>query len=196
MGKGQFGFRKGEGTTDPLMEQKLKFNQNIFRGFVGIEKTYRKFNGRIIPPVLRLYGIPEELISMVMAMYRTPKTRIRTCFGTSDAFQVKVGLYRGSVLSPLIFIIVLDYISKKIMYADDIAQGLDTEKDLQSARTARYEQHYETWNEDVSKAKKEPPPHITIGVDGQQLMQASAFKYLSSWLREGGDLELEVQTRI
>ena len=49
---------------------------------------------------------------------------------TSEEFEVKIGLRQGSVLSPLLFIEVLDLISrktvvkeamKKLLYADDLA---------------------------------------------------------------------------
>jgi hypothetical protein len=46
----------------------------------------------------------------------------------SNSFEVKVGVHQGSVLSPLLFIIVLDTLSKKfrcglpleLLYADDL----------------------------------------------------------------------------
>ena len=38
---------------------------------------------------------------------------MRTCFGKTKTFEVKVGLHQGSALSPLLFIILLDNISKR-----------------------------------------------------------------------------------
>ena len=59
---------------------------------------------------------------------------------TSEQFGVGVGLRQGSVLSPLLFIMVMNLISgkvseqeelKKILYADDIAVVADNKEDLQ-----------------------------------------------------------------
>ena len=61
----------------------------------------------MIAPILRLYGVPEEITTMVAAMYRTPTTKVRTCFGKTDAFDVNVELHKSSALNPLIFIIIL-----------------------------------------------------------------------------------------
>ena len=43
----------------------------------------------------------------VMAMYEGAQTVVRTTEGDSKAFNVKVGLHQGSVLSPLLFVIVM-----------------------------------------------------------------------------------------
>ena len=45
----------------------------------------------------------EWLVKEVMAMYEGAQTVVRTTEGDSKAFNVKVGLHQGSVLSPLIF---------------------------------------------------------------------------------------------
>ena len=43
-----------------------------------------------------------------MSMYEDARTVVRTADGDSDSFAVKVGLHQGSVLSPLLFIIVME----------------------------------------------------------------------------------------
>jgi hypothetical protein len=49
-----------------------------------------------------------------MAMYEDAETAVKTENGLTDWFKVLVGLHQGSVLSPLLFIIVMDVISKEI----------------------------------------------------------------------------------
>ena len=54
--------------------------------------------------------------------------RVRTTEGDSKAFNVKVGLHQLSVLSPLLFVIVMEMISRELraglplelLYADDL----------------------------------------------------------------------------
>ena len=50
-----------------------------------------------------------------MAMYEGAQTVVRTTEGDSKAFSVKVGLHQGSVLSLLLFVIVME-----LLYADDL----------------------------------------------------------------------------
>ena len=48
-----------------------------------------------------------------MAMYDGAQRVVRTT-GDSKAFNVKVGLHQGSVLSPLLFVIVMEMISREL----------------------------------------------------------------------------------
>ena len=64
---------------------------------------------------------------------------MRTQFGDTDEFEIKVGLHHGSALSPFLFILVLDTLTDHIrtaapwelIFADDIALVGRTEEELQ-----------------------------------------------------------------
>ena len=47
-------------------------------------------------------------------MYDNVRSCVRVCKGLSDEFEMKFGVHQGSVLSPLLFIIVLDALSRDI----------------------------------------------------------------------------------
>ena len=47
-------------------------------------------------------------------MYENVRSCVWVCKGLSDEFEVKFGVHQGSVLSPLLFIIVLDALSREI----------------------------------------------------------------------------------
>ena len=67
-------------------------------------------------------------------MYRNTKSRVRINSNFSDDFLIKVGLHQGSVLSPLLFIIVLEALLREtrlgcpeeLLYADDLALVSET----------------------------------------------------------------------
>ena len=46
-------------------------------------------------------------------MYIGAKTVVRTIYGNSKSFEVKVGMHQGSGLSPLLFVIVMEAISRE-----------------------------------------------------------------------------------
>ena len=69
-------------------------------------------------------------------MYSNARSRVRVGEGYSEEFEVKVGVHQGSVLSPLLLIIVLEAMSREFrcgvpwedLYADDhviIAESLE-----------------------------------------------------------------------
>jgi len=71
-------------------------------------------------------------------MYTGAKTVIRTLYGNSKGFEVKVGIRQFSTLSPLLFVIVMEAISTEfrvalpweLLYADDLAVIAETEEAL------------------------------------------------------------------
>jgi len=71
-------------------------------------------------------------------MYIGVKTVVRTVYGDSKGFEVKVGMHQGSTLSPLSFVIVMEAISREfrvalpweLLYADDLAVIAEIEEEL------------------------------------------------------------------
>ena len=57
---------------------------------------------------LRRKRITEGMVEAIMALYVETKSRVRTVAGTSEEFSIEVGVHQGSVLSQLLFIIVMD----------------------------------------------------------------------------------------
>ena len=61
-------------------------------------------------------------------MYEDATTKVKLNGRESKAFSVRVGVHQGSVLSPLLFIIVLEALSREfreglpmeLLYADDL----------------------------------------------------------------------------
>ena len=75
----------------------------------------------------------EWLVKAVMAMYEGAQTVVITTEGDSKAFNVKVGLHQGSVLSLLLFVIVRELragLLLELLYADDLILMAESEESL------------------------------------------------------------------
>ena len=68
------------------------------------------------------------LLNVFIAMYEGAQAVVITTEGDSKAFNVKIGLHQGSVLSLLLFVIVMEVISRELqaglplelLYADNL----------------------------------------------------------------------------
>ena len=72
-------------------------------------------------------------------MYENAKSTVNINGTIGDPFPVKVGVHQGSVLSPLLFIIVLEALSREfrtglpweLLYADDLVLMADSIEELE-----------------------------------------------------------------
>ena len=74
----------------------------------------------------------------VMCLYEGSRTKVTVGSGTLDEFGVRVGVHQGSVLSPLIFAVVVDVVTEharekllnEILYAVDLVLMSESLQDL------------------------------------------------------------------
>ena len=79
--------------------------------FVDLEKTFDRVPREFLWWSLRKLRVDEWLITAIKAMYEGATTAVKFMSGESKEFEVKVGVHQGSVLSPLLFVIVLEALS-------------------------------------------------------------------------------------
>ena len=58
-------------------------------------------------------GVPEWIAVIVQPMYNDAKSKVKVNGSYSDEFEVKIGVHQGSVLSRLLFTIVLEALSRE-----------------------------------------------------------------------------------
>ncbi|XP_022004358.1 uncharacterized protein LOC110901883 [Helianthus annuus] len=146
-------------------------------------------------------------------MYVKTNTSVRAPVGDTDFFPVEVGLHQGSALSPFLFAIVLDELSKSIqesvpwclLFADDIVLIEESKQSL-NVRLEDWRVALECKGLRISRSKTEylycdfsgaGDEHDTqITIEGQVVPQATKFKYLGSFVQSNGEIDSDVAHRI
>lgn len=76
---------------------------------------------------------------MVIALYEGSRSRVRVAGGTSDAFEIGVGVYQGSALIPLLFRVVMEEATKEcrigdpweLLCAEDLVLTAETKEEVE-----------------------------------------------------------------
>ncbi|GKB80815.1 retrovirus-related pol polyprotein LINE-1 [Tanacetum coccineum] len=166
----QFGFMPGRSSMEAihiirtLMEKYRERQKDLHLAFLDLEKAYDS------------------------DMYEGARTCVRTPTGNSEYFPVDVGLHQGSAISPYLFALILDELSRGIqesipwclIFADDIVLVSDTRDGL----NGRLENENDQNEEAVIRIGK----HI--------LEPKESFRYLGSVIHKSGRIEDDVTHHI
>ena len=99
---------------------------------------------------------------MIRDMYEGAMTTIRSPAGETEEFPITVGLHQGLALSPYLFALVMDELTRDIqdevpwcmLFADDIVL-MDKTREGVNAKVERWREELESKGFRISKAKIE-----------------------------------------
>ena len=116
----QNGFRRGRSTTQHVLalrrlieETELSKTGELYLLFVDFSKAFDTISWSQLWAILRAYRVPDTIIAAIKAAYVSSKAQVRTSDGLSGAFEFFAGVKQGCCLSPLLFIIVVDFIMRR-----------------------------------------------------------------------------------
>nr|GEW54657.1 hypothetical protein [Tanacetum cinerariifolium] len=186
----QFGFMPGRSTTEAihllrsLMEKYREKQRDLHIDFLDLEKAYDSVPRELVWKTLIDKGTPRRYSSVIKDMYEGVKTRVRTTMGNTDFFPVEVGFHQGLAISPYLFTLILDELSRGIqedipwcmIFADDIVLIAELAKGLND--------RLESWR----KALED---------NGLRILQPKeSFRYLGSVIHRSGRIDDGVAHRI
>ena len=96
--------------------------------FIDLEKACDRVSREVLWRCLENKGAQVAYIRVIQDMYDGVRNRVRTLVGDMDNFPIEIGLHQGSALSPFLFTIVMDELTRGIqdeipwciLFADNI----------------------------------------------------------------------------
>ena len=82
----------------------------LYINFIDYEKAFDSVDRETMWKLLRHNGVPEKIISLIRCTFRDMSCRIAHAGQLSDSFEVKTGVRQGCMLSPFLFLLVIDWI--------------------------------------------------------------------------------------
>ena len=115
----QCGFHPGCGTMDHhftlarILEGAWGYAYPVYMCFLDLEKAYDWVPREILWEVLREYRVRGFLLGAIQSLYTKSESCVRVLSSKSDSFPVGIGLRQGCTLSPILFVIFMDRISRR-----------------------------------------------------------------------------------
>ena len=115
----QAGFRKEKSCTDEIatlrvmVEQTLEWQISLYVCFVDFEKAFDSMDRHSIWRILRHYRVPGKIFNIIGLLYEELTCQVIHDWRLSDEFAVTTGVRRGCLLLPLLFLIVLDWVTRQ-----------------------------------------------------------------------------------
>ena len=120
----QSGFCAGRSTTEQVMALRCIIdtcrvtNMTASLVLVDFRKAFDTLHRSLIPVILSQYNVPICLISDITQMYSDTSACVATELGPTEWFKTTSGVLQGDMLSPYLFIVLLDYALKKTLQDD------------------------------------------------------------------------------
>ena len=202
-----------------IIEQVIEWNSNLYICFIDFEKAFDSVHRETLWKLLKIYGIPDKLVNMIKAMYRSSKCAVIDRIETSQWFDVKSRVKQGCVMSGLLFLIVMDWIMTKTVENDNngirwnfttVIEDIDFADDLAllSSMKTHIQKKVDCLNKhskaigmktSIKKTKlmrynaKDQTP---ISIDGKDVEDVDSFTYLGAIVNKTGGAEQDITARV
>ncbi|VDP27129.1 unnamed protein product [Schistosoma margrebowiei] len=221
----QAGFRKDRSCTDQIatlwitVEQPIKWNYSLYINFIDYEKAFGGVDGTTLWKLLSHCGVPQKIVNIIQSSYDGLHCKIVHGGQLTKSFEVKTGVRQGCLLSPFLFLLVIDWIMKTstsegkhgiqwtsrmqlddLDFADDLALLSQTQQQMQEKTNSVAAASVEV-ELNIHKGKSKILRYNTacinsITIDGEDLEDVKTFTYLGSIIDEHGGYDADMKARI
>lgn len=142
-------------------------------------------------------GLPKAYVNIIEDMYEGANTRVKSLVGETEDFRVRVGVHQGSALSPYLFSLVMDEITKSVqgevpwcmLFADDVVLVGESLEDVnyrleewrealesKGLKISRSKTVYTEFNFHLGVQRVNQNKHV-MNIAGEIVNEVDSFKY-------------------
>ncbi|VDO74712.1 unnamed protein product [Schistosoma curassoni] len=95
-----------------IVKQSIEWNSSLYINFIDYEKAFDSVDRTTLWKLLPYYGVPQKIVNIIRNSYDGLNCEIVHGGQLTDSFEVKTGVREGCLLSPFLFLLVINWIMK------------------------------------------------------------------------------------
>lgn len=222
--KEQAGFRPGRSCIDHIntlrviAEQSIEWQSPLYMLFVDFKQAFDSVDRNMLWTILASYGIPAKMTNLIKQLYRNATCKVVHRGKLGSPFMIRSGVKQGCILSPLLFLLTLDWVMKKVNavphgirwnlterlgdldFADDICLLTHSKTELESLLTRLVKYSSQAGLQiNVAKTKLirlNTNTVCNLSLQGESIEEVDSFCYLGSYITGDGGADADVASRI
>nr|KAG5693286.1 hypothetical protein BaRGS_011607 [Batillaria attramentaria] len=220
----QAGFRNDRSCTDHIatmriiIEQSLEWQTPLYSTFVDFQKAFDSVDREVIWKLMSHYGFPPKFVNIIRQLYEDATCQVIHDGKLTEPFTVRTGVRQGCILSPTIFLMVVDWVMRQatdgkrtgiqwtfskqledLDFADDIALLSHKQQDAQE-KLNRVAEEAEKTGLKINISKTEVmrvnhKQHDPIQLHQEDIKEVDKFTYLGSVVSKDGGTDEDIKSR-
>ena len=215
----QAGFRDGRSCTDQIatlkiiVEQSIEWQSSLYINFIDFEKAFDSISREVLWRLLRHYGLPMKIVTIIRALYEGFSAQVVHNGQRTEPLNMRTGVRQGCLLSPLLFLVTLDWVTKTALatrrgiqwsfmtsledldFADDLALLSHRIQDMRDKTQALEDQGAKVGLK--TKLKRIGTKRgDSVLIAGERVEEVDEFTYLGSIVSKQGGTDEDIQARI
>nr|KAG5708273.1 hypothetical protein BaRGS_021207 [Batillaria attramentaria] len=220
----QAGFRNDRSCTDHIatmriiIEQSLEWQTPLYSTFVDFQKAFDSVDREVIWKLMSHYGFPPKFVNIIRQLYEDATCQVIHDGKLTEPFTVRTGVRQGCILSPTIFLMVVDWVMRQatdgkrtgiqwtfskqledLDFADDIALLSHKQQDAQE-KLNRVAEEAEKTGLKINISKTEVmrinhKQHDPIQLHQEDIKEVDKFIYLGSVVSKDGGTDEDIKSR-
>nr|KAG5698609.1 hypothetical protein BaRGS_027120 [Batillaria attramentaria] len=220
----QAGFRNDRSCTDHIatmriiIEQSLEWQTPLYSTFVDFQTAFDSVDREVIWKLMSHYGFPPKFVNIIRQLYEDATCQVIHDGKLTEPFTVRTGVRQGCILSPTIFLMVVDWVMRQatdgkrtgiqwtfskqledLDFADDIALLSHKQQDAQE-KLNRVAEEAEKTGLKINISKTEVmrvnhKQHDPIQLHQEDIKEVDKFIYLGSIVSKDGGTDEDIKSR-